>query len=54
MTYTTATDAQTALINSGVFEWFDFEQGHSEDQVAQWMYENKASADQAAEHFGVA
>ena len=49
-TYTTVADAKTALENSGVFEWFDYDML---DEVAEWMYRNDASAEAAATHFGV-
>lgn len=46
--YNTIQDAETALVNSGVFEWFDYDQL---EDVAEWMYRNDATPEQAAEHF---
>lgn len=51
--YTSITDAHTALINSGVEEWFEFEQLDQDGEVVRWMYDNDATPEQAADHFGV-
>jgi hypothetical protein len=51
--YNSINDAKVALQNSGVFEWFDFDE-IPEKTVYQWMYENDATPEQAAQHFGVA
>lgn len=48
--YNTILDAKTDLQNSGVYEWFDFED-MSESDVVEWMYRNDATSDQAAEYF---
>jgi len=48
--YPSITDAHDALINSGVLEMFD---GEDLDEVAQWMMNNQATPEQAANHFGV-
>lgn len=50
MKHETVKDARTALINSGVLEFFcdsDIE------RVARWMYQEEKSPEQAAEVFGV-
>lgn len=49
-TYNSVNDAKTALVNSGVIEWFDFNQS---DNVVEWMYRNDATPEQAAKHFSV-
>lgn len=51
-TYETVTDAFNALINSGVIEWFDVDE-YDLNEVAEWMWRNEATPDQAAEHYGV-
>lgn len=56
--YATTMDARIALLNSGVYEWFDFkynENGNSEfeNEVVEWLWLNDASPEQAAAHFGV-
>jgi hypothetical protein len=53
MNYETITDARTELQNSGVFEWFDFDVV-DQQVVADWMWRNNATPEQAAEHFQVA
>lgn len=50
--YTTINDAHTALINSGVFEMFDFDVIEFDD-VVRYMWNNDATPEQAAEYFGV-
>lgn len=50
VSYTTATDARIALINSGVLEMFDYD---SLTEVTEWMFRNDATPEQAAEHFEV-
>jgi len=51
--YNSISDAATALDNSGVYEWFDFD-AISERDVVEYMYRNDATPKQAAEHFVVA
>lgn len=50
--YISIKDAHTALINSGVFEWFDFDVIII-DNVVGYMWINGKTPEQAAEHFGV-
>lgn len=52
MMYNSMSDAKVALQNSGVFEWFDFDQ-LEEKAVYQWMYENDKTPEEAAKHFDV-
>ena len=47
--YTTIDDAKTALTNSGVVEMFEYEKL---DEVAEWMWRNDATPEQAARKFG--
>ncbi len=49
-TYNSVNDAKTALNNSGMVEWFEFDQL---DVAAEWMFRNDATPEQAAKHFGV-
>ena len=51
--YNTIADAATALTNSGVYEWFDFDI-ISERVVAEHMYRNDMTPEQAAEYFNAA
>lgn len=46
--YQTINDAKTALTNSGVYEWFDLDRL---DEVAEYMYRNNATPEEAAKHF---
>jgi len=50
--YNSINDAHTELINSGVFEWFDFDVINIDDVVG-FMYRNDKTPEHAAEHFGV-
>ena len=50
--YNSINDASTALINSGVFEMFDFDV-IIYDNVVGYMWINDATPEQAAKHFGV-
>jgi hypothetical protein len=49
--YNSINDAETTLGNSGVFEWFEYEMLEA---VAEWMYHEDATPEQAAEYFEVA
>lgn len=49
--YNSIQDAHTVLINSGVCELFQCE---DLDNVAEYMYQNDKTPEQAAEFFGVA
>ena len=50
--HSTINDVKVALQNSGVYEWFDFDQVE-EKAVYQWMHENDAVPEDAAKHFEV-
>lgn len=50
--YNSINDAHTALVNSGVFEMFDFDVIII-DNVVGYMWINDKTPEQAAEHFGV-
>lgn len=50
--YKSINDAHTALVNSGVFEMFNFDVIII-DNVVGYMWINDATPEQAAEHFGV-
>lgn len=50
--YNSINDADTALVNSGVLEMFDFDVIHYDDVVG-YMWINDKTPEQAAEHFGV-
>jgi len=49
MKYTTIDDAKTALGNSGVVDFFDYDEL---DEVAEWMWRNDATPEQAGEALG--
>lgn len=53
MNHETVQDAKTALQNSGVYEWFDFETV-SEKDVVEYMYRNNATPEDAAIKFNAA
>lgn len=48
--YNSINDAATALTNSGVYEWFDFELVNEHD-VVEFMYRNDATPEKAAENW---
>lgn len=50
--YNSINDADTALVNSGVLEMFDFDVINYDDVVG-YMWINCKTPEQAAEHFGV-
>ena len=50
--YHTTGNARTALINSGVFEMFDFDEIHYECVVG-YMWANNKTPEEAARYFGV-
>lgn len=50
--YKSINDAYPALVDSGVFEMFDFDVIII-DNVVGYMWINDATPEQAAEHFGV-
>ena len=52
--YNSIKDAQVAMDNSGVQEWFVGFSDEKMDSVIEWMWRNDKSPEQAAEFYKVA